>query len=133
MDEQQAERVAANEVLFRTVNEQLVELNEAFEPLDPMGIFVCECGRIACVERIEMTLAEYAAIRRDPRRFFIMASDEHVIAASERVVERAPGYFVVEKVGVGAEIAELAARGSAGRASRGSGRVFSADGVGEKG
>ena len=111
MDEQQAERRAANEVLFRRVNEQLVGLNETFEPLDPVSVFVCECGRLGCAEQIKMTLAEYAAIRRNPRWFFVVASDDHVTPESERVVERTAGYFVVEKVGVSARIAERTATG----------------------
>lgn len=111
MNEQQAERMAANEVLFRSVNAQLVALNEAFESLDPVSVFVCECGRISCTEAIEMTLAEYRVIRRDPRRFFVLPSEEHVTPETERVVERAAKYFVVEKVGVGARIAEEAQRG----------------------
>lgn len=129
MDEQQAERLAANEVLFRNVNERLFALREVFEPVDPSSVFVCECGRITCTEQIEMTLAEYAAIRRDPRRFFVIPSDEHVMPESERVIERTARYFVVEKVGVSAEIAERTARGSAKGTGRGSGGGFPADGV----
>lgn len=105
MNEQQARRLVANEALFRSVNDRLVELNEAFAALDERALFVCECAKLACIEQIEMSLEEYAKIRRNPRRFFVAASDGHVAEEIETVVERCDGYFVVEKT-VATEVVE---------------------------
>jgi hypothetical protein len=106
MNEEQARRLASNEALFRKVNERMVGLNEAFEPLADSSVFVCECDRIQCVEQIEMTLDDYKVVRSNPRWFVVAPSEEHVVAEIERVVERTAGYFVVEKVEAAAEVAE---------------------------
>lgn len=82
-------------LLFREVNERIKDLNVAFHPVLPRGDWVCECADGACVERIEMSLAEYDAIRANPGRF--PALPGHELTASERVVARFPGYVVVER------------------------------------
>jgi len=81
-------------LLFREVNERIKGLNEAFEPVLPRADWVCECADGACAERIEMSLAEYEAIRAHPGRFPALSG--HELAGSERVVARQPGYVVVE-------------------------------------
>jgi hypothetical protein len=106
MNDEQARRLATNEVVFRTVNEQIVSLNEAFEPFPDNAAFICECSRIDCMEPVEIALAEYALVRRNPRLFLVSPSEEHVVASIERIVERAEGYFVVEKLDDAAEVAE---------------------------
>jgi hypothetical protein len=99
-------RAARNQALFREVNARLVDLNEVFEALSERSTFVCECASIACIQEIEISLTDYQRVRADPRRFIVAPSDDHVFPDAERVVERAKGYFVVEKVGVAATIAE---------------------------
>jgi hypothetical protein len=99
-------RRAHNETLFREVNERIEELtthlaNESEQ--DESIQVVCECGRDACTELIEMTHAEYEAVRRDPRRFLVLPGHEHTDAA--RVVDRNGGFFVIEKLEEAAEIA----------------------------
>ena len=103
MNEQQTQRLASNEELFRTVNEQMVGLNEAFEPIARRSVFICECSRVECVEQLELTLAEYAEVRSDPLRFLVAPSGEHVAPEIETIVERTDRYFVVEKHGLEAE------------------------------
>ena len=56
---------------------------------------MCECGAPACRERIEIPLAEYRAIRDRDRHYAV--AHGHDLPEIERVVERAPGYSVVEK------------------------------------
>jgi hypothetical protein len=87
------QRVAMNEATFRKVNEGM----EAGQ--DPPGLmaFVCECGRLGCNKLIELTRAEYEAIRANPRRFAIL--DGHEILEAEEIVERHDRYLVVEKTG----------------------------------
>jgi hypothetical protein len=99
-------RRAHNEALFREVNERIEELttNLAEENEQDESIqVVCECGRDDCTELIEMTHAEYEAIRSDPRRFLVLPGHEHTDAA--RVVERNSGFVVIEKLDEAAEIA----------------------------
>lgn len=99
-------RAAQNQALFREVNARLVELNGTFELLTDRSVFICECAQLDCIQEIDMTLQEYARVRDNPRRFIVAPSEEHVLPDVEHVVERNQNYFVVEKLGVGAEIAE---------------------------
>jgi hypothetical protein len=97
MDAEGKQRVAMNEATFRKVNEGM-EVGQ-----EPGGLltFICECGRLGCTELIELTRAEYEAVRADPRRFALLAG--HEIPDVERVVERHERYLVVEKSGEAAE------------------------------
>jgi predicted ThiF/HesA family dinucleotide-utilizing enzyme len=87
------QRVAMNEAAFRNVNEG-IEVGQ-----DPSGVltFVCECGRLGCNKLIQLTRAEYEAVRQNPRRFAIL--DGHEIPEAEEIVERHDRYLVVEKKG----------------------------------
>lgn len=107
VDELQAERLASNQSLFRVVNEKVATLNPAFR-LDGVGGigFVCECSRLDCAEQIDITLTDYAEVRSNPRWFVVAPSDEHVVAEVEQILARTERYFVVEKIGVGGEVAE---------------------------
>jgi hypothetical protein len=104
-----AVRAAQNQSLFRAVNTQLVALNETFETLTDRSVFVCECAAIDCVEEVDVALRDYARVRSNPRRFIVAPADDHVLPDVERVVERHPTFLVVEKVGLGADVAVKAA------------------------
>ena len=97
-------RAAQNQSLFREINERINALNDAFSIVLPRGEWVCECADVACVERIEMTGAEYEAIRQGPNRFPVIPG--HELPEVERVVEASDCYLVVEKIGAGAAVAE---------------------------
>jgi hypothetical protein len=62
--------------------------------------FVCECRRLACGELIELSRADYAAVRAHPRRYLVRVG--HELVESEDVVERHQRYLVVEKREAGA-------------------------------
>jgi hypothetical protein len=100
------ERAARNQALFRHVNARLVDLNKSFEQLTDRSVFVCECADIHCIAQIDMLLNDYEHVRSNPRRFLVAPSAEHVVDEVEHVVERHETYFVVEKVGIGAKVAE---------------------------
>ena len=101
------ERVARNEALFREFNERVEDLADT---LDHNGEgeylrigFVCECGNLDCLERIELTRAAYEEVRSDPKLFVVAPGHEDMNIA--RVVGRREGYEVVEKVAAAADIA----------------------------
>jgi hypothetical protein len=93
-------RVAKNEALFRSLNEQVKEVAEPFlevsarSETQPIG-FVCECGREDCYETIELPLDEYERARAQPDRFVILPG--HETPAVERVVSRGDRFWIVEK------------------------------------
>ncbi len=90
------ERVARNQALFREVNEQLEALAGAFQFVAAQPVFVCECADVECIEQIDMTMAEYEALREHPERFAILV--RHEVPDVEDVVERRDGYLIVEKI-----------------------------------
>ena len=90
-----AERIGRNEDLFRKVNDQIEDVNEAFGVFTGTMSILCECGKIECIEQIELTLDAYRELRTDPTRFAVKPG--HEVPDVERVVERHEGYFVIQK------------------------------------
>lgn len=82
-----------NEATFRKVNEGM----ESRQDPDGLLAFMCECGRLGCNKLMELTRAEYEAVRANPRRFAVV--DGHQIDEVEDVVGRTDRYIVVEKRG----------------------------------
>jgi hypothetical protein len=88
-------RLAANEALFREVNERVAEVAEQFLAGESRVDFSCECGDRACGEQIAMTVGDYEALRSEATHFAVVPG--HEVPDIERVVARHPNYFVVEK------------------------------------
>lgn len=101
------ERVARNEALFREFNERVEDMAESFDLRgegDSLLIdFVCECGNLDCLERLELTRGAYEEVRSDPKRFVVAPGHEDMSIA--RVVAHGEGYLVVGKVEDAAEVA----------------------------
>jgi len=101
-----AARAAKNQALFRGANERVKELNEAFSLVVPVGEWICECANVDCIERIEMSIDAYEAVRRHETHFFVTPSDEHFWPDVERVIEHNDRYWVVEMTGAADDGAE---------------------------
>lgn len=97
------ERAGRNEALFREVNEQVRRLNERSDQTTESADFVCECSLESCAERVPVPLRTYEAVRAHPRRFIVLPGHDNDF---EHIVERNDGFYVVEKEGVAARIAE---------------------------
>jgi len=105
------QRLAANQSLYRVVNEQIEALNQAFE--ETAGVdaeWVCECADMDCAMVVSAHLHEYEAVRLNARTFLVFPG--HVFPEVERVVGANGRYMIVEKVGAGAEVAEASDRRS---------------------
>ena len=106
MEGDYGERIGENEALFREVNERLKDRKEDDSVwVSPSG-WVCECALETCTERIEMSPRQYEQLRSEATHFAVVPSQEHVSPDFERVVEKRERYWVVEKVGEAAEVAE---------------------------
>jgi hypothetical protein len=103
MDPRQ-ERLARNEVLFREVNERVREIAAVHGEDDHLYEFYCECSNGDCTFQLPVTLADYEAVRSHGSRFLIAPS--HALPEIETVIERHEGWWVVEKRGEPAELAE---------------------------
>jgi hypothetical protein len=85
------ERLAQNEARFREINEAAQPQRESAGE----GRFVCECADRSCTAWIEVSLDDYARARSNPLWFIVAPT--HEIPDLERIVDRAPGYFLIEK------------------------------------
>ncbi|HWT22078.1 MAG TPA: hypothetical protein VN213_01090 [Solirubrobacteraceae bacterium] len=90
-----SETLAANQALFRAINERVAAFPENREApeAEPL-MFYCECGDADCFERVRLTRAEYEAIREDAAHFAVIPG--HVFPGAEHVVEAFERYTVVE-------------------------------------
>jgi hypothetical protein len=95
MRDELQERLAANESVFREVNEG-IERGQWPGEEQALVSFRCECAQLGCTELVELSVDDYHRVRSNPRRFIVLPGHER--AAVEIVVERRPGYLVVEKV-----------------------------------
>jgi hypothetical protein len=86
----------ANEAIFREINEA-IERAHPSAAADRNAAFRCECSDPGCADLVSLAPSRYERIRSHPRRFLLRPGHED--QAIERVVERGPGYVVVEKVG----------------------------------
>lgn len=87
------DRAAQNEVLFRSVNEQIERLGR--ESDQRYVQFVCECSNGECTEPIQLALSEYEHVRAEGRRFAIVPG--HLTPEIEHVVKTTDRYLIVEK------------------------------------
>jgi hypothetical protein len=93
MSTEQNVRIAKTEAFFRNVNERIAETARRFGSEE--AEFVCECHDQTCVERVELKLADYDAVRESATRFILLPGHEH--EPIERVVERRARYRIVQK------------------------------------
>jgi len=94
-------RIAENEQRFRIFNDQVRKVRTQ---LDADADFSCECADAECNEGIQLSIDDYTHLREDPRWFAVLP--EHQRPDVERVVERHPHYWIVQKIGEGADIVQ---------------------------
>jgi hypothetical protein len=88
------ERLAENQRTFRQANERLQDLANV---QDGNRIpYLCECADIACLGRVEASVAEFEVIHEAPYRFFILPG--HLRIEGQQILERSDRYEVVSKV-----------------------------------
>jgi hypothetical protein len=94
MDERVERRIAANEALFREVNEA-IDRGVWHGEEDSATAFRCECASLECNQLVSLTPREYELIRSHPRRFLVLPG--HQRDEVETVVSSCDAYLVVEK------------------------------------
>lgn len=93
------ERAARNESAFRDLNERTNSRSD----FGTFNLFVCECEDQGCAEPVPLTAQEYERIRASSNSFFVLPGHETPLV--DEVTEQAERYYVVRKLGVGAEVA----------------------------
>jgi hypothetical protein len=103
-----ADKTALNESLLRERNEALKSHNASVHWVDPpVADWYCECARLDCEAPVQLTVAEYEGVRANPRWFVVSPEERHLRPEVERLVEQRDRYWVVEKVGEAADMAEV--------------------------
>lgn len=105
MNEELERRLAANEDVFRRVNEgiargQWPDWAGGSDTGAPVG-FRCECARLGCNTLLALSLEDYERVRAEPTWFVLL--EGHELPAVERVVDRIGDILIVEKIGDAAE------------------------------
>jgi hypothetical protein len=100
------ERAVQNEDLFRQLNDRLDALATLDGRDEVSERLVCECSATECSQPVELTASEYRQIRAGGARFVVYPSDAHFDPEVECAVTRGERYWVVEKLGDAAVIAE---------------------------
>jgi hypothetical protein len=105
METRRERRMAANEAVARRINDSI----EYAAPPDgePSSGFICERVRDDCVERLDITVHAYGAVRSHPRRFIVLPGHEE--PEIETIVEIHVDFVVVQKLGEAGRIAEARA------------------------
>jgi hypothetical protein len=96
------ERKARNEALFREANEEIRRVQLELGLTHGRMPFICECDDEACRTIVRLTADEYERVRANGALFLVAL--EH--PTEGRIVERRDGYWVSQKEGPAAEIAE---------------------------
>lgn len=89
------DRLVENQELFRSANERLEGAVADDVSGDRRVPFICECTDERCLERVELTLEEYSAVRAHDDRFLIARG--HPRLEGEEVVEEHATYEVTRK------------------------------------
>ncbi len=93
------ERIARNEAIFRRANERLRGAFGDLAPPDELMPFICECDDARCMRIIELSVAEYEAVRRDAAHFAVVPDHRTGTErdVTDEVVSRSARFAVVEK------------------------------------
>ena len=87
-------RIAANEALFREVNEQREQLTAGGARQERFEV-ICECGSGSCSDPISVRIIDYEMVRSHSAWFIVKPG--HQIEDVENVVEWHEAFYVVEK------------------------------------
>jgi hypothetical protein len=91
------ERIRANNERFRQANESIRDRADAVGADMEQLPFLCECPVEDCVEILQLTRAQYKAVRDNPHWFMTAVGHEEAEKPIAEVVSRNDGYVVVEK------------------------------------
>jgi hypothetical protein len=103
MDRARDQIIAANEALSREVNEG-IERGQWPGEEDRLSAYRCECAQADCNRMIELTPREYERVRAESRQFLVFPGHER--PEVETVIEKTPGYLVIEKRGGAGAVAD---------------------------
>ena len=82
-------------------------LTSADERIKPsLAEWLCECFDENCAQPVKLSMEEYQVVRAGATHFLVAPGEEHVSLSVEHVIRREEHYWIVEKIGVAAEMSE---------------------------
>jgi hypothetical protein len=89
--------VAYNDSTFRRAGQEVQAdaLPRGAGPADTVR-FICECTDPICMRIVHLSRLQYEAVREQGAAIFLVAPG-HLVAATERIVERHTTYWVIRK------------------------------------
>jgi hypothetical protein len=98
------ERIAENEAFFRDLNERKAEWLR--DGLQAAG-FRCECWRIDCADRLQLSGREWQEVRSRAERFAVAPGHTaiEIEPGVEEVVKKYEDFWIVEKRGEAGDVA----------------------------
>jgi hypothetical protein len=104
--EERQRRAARNELVFRSVNEQILNVTERFQSdLTDLDL-ICECADSSCTGTVRLSVEEFGRIDRAQNAFIVLPG--HVDDEVEDVVATRNGFVIVRKRDVAARVVEKA-------------------------
>ena len=106
-DDVVSERVARNQSRFREANDGIDVQARALD-VDGRLPFICECHDGSCTTIARLTREEYGQVRSRGEWFLVAPGHEVTVVDGHdvaRVVERADGFSLMEKIGRAGEVA----------------------------
>jgi hypothetical protein len=94
-------RIAFNESFSRDLNERKAEWIQSGQVV---AGFRCECWKVDCGERIQLSIREWHEVRSRSNRFAVVPG--HIAGEDETVVKEYPHFWLIEKHGEAGDIAE---------------------------
>lgn len=93
-------RMIENEVIFRQVNENVKDFLTVDNKINTVKkqLFYCECANPDCIEKIELTPAQYTKLHQNDRHFVTVTG--HEFPEVEAVVSKEYDIQVVQKYDV---------------------------------
>lgn len=92
---------AQHQMLFRSVNDRIMDAGEALGHSTDELEFACECADETCFERIRLAPQRFLAITSDANRFIVLRG--HEWPDVEDTVAQRDGFLIVAKRGAGAQ------------------------------
>jgi hypothetical protein len=92
---EQIERRTRNQILFRDVNNRILDVTDLFSAEDTSD-FLCECSDPECTETASLTVEEYRSIRAEPTHF--VTTPGHFEPTVDEVIGRHDRFWIVTVV-----------------------------------
>jgi hypothetical protein len=89
------QRLIQNELIQRDENEKANRKLHHILAAEDKILFICECSRASCKDRIGLTNRQFYEFHRNRKRFVIIP--RHETAGIDRIVKKTDDYYIVEK------------------------------------